>query len=71
MAYAGPFFCSLLMTTITMSCGPDVDDVTSVYASAWRFQTLCTGCLLVILLFAVSLWCSIIIIHMHMMHHNY
>ena len=28
MAYAGPFFCSLLMTTITMSCGPDVDDVT-------------------------------------------
>ena len=41
------------MTTITMSCGPDVDDVTSVYASAWWLQTLCTGSFFIILLFAV------------------
>ena len=40
----GHFFCSLFMTTITMSCGPDVNDVTSVYASAWPFQTLVPPC---------------------------
>ena len=71
MAYAGPFFCSLLMTTITMSCGPDVDGVTKCVCICMvvsNFIYWVPPCNTAV---TVSLWCSIIIIHMHMMHHNY